>query len=155
MSMDSYNAFNAKQDGTLYEQAFILRCLIRGLHPHPTVGDYLPHDMIVQNQAGRMLRVQIKGTDALQKERKKTDASKRSYAKQGRYRITAMMGSKDRKQPIDCHLVDVLTVYVKAYDTFYNIPCTELTSTCVWLAPHDPTSRGKFEKYMENWDVFK
>lgn len=139
---------NAKQSGTLYEQAFILRCMRQGLHPHPSVGDYLPHDMIVQNVAGRMIRVQVKGTDALHRRNTK-------MGKLGRYRITAMSGNKANNRPIDCQLVDVLSIYVNQHDCFYNIPCTELTSGCIWIAPHNADSRGKYERFKENWDVFK
>jgi len=143
---------NSKQKGTYYEQAFICKCLELGLHPHPTVGDYLPHDMIVQNQVGRTLRVQIKGTDALMKKRENDPTS---YTKKGRYRITAMSGNKANHKPIDCKLVDVLAIYVSEHDVIYNIPCTELTSTAIWIAPHDPKSRAKYEKYKENWDVYR
>jgi hypothetical protein len=145
---------HAKQHGTYYEQAFILKCMYHGLHPHPSVGDYLPHDLIVQNSVGRMVRVQVKGTDSLQR-LKKEGSKSTSYTKRGRYRITAMMGSKAKKQPIDCFLVDVLAIYVREHKTFYNIPCTDLSSTCIWVAPHDDTSKGKYEKYKENWDVYR
>lgn len=135
----------SKKTGTYYEQVFLVECLKRNLHPHISIGDYLPHDTIVQNSVGRLLRVQIKGTDCFIKNDK---------AKSGRYRITAARGSST-KEPIDCRLVDVLSAYIAPQGIFYNIPCTDLSSISLWLAPHDPKSRGRYEKYKDNWDVFK
>lgn len=139
---------NNKQNGTFYEQAFMLACLKRGLHPHPSVGDYLPHDIIVQNTAGRLFRVQIKGTHSI--EYRPTGR----IGKLGRFGIKAVGGGKTRSQ-IDCLRVDVLSVYVEKYDCFYNIPCTALSSACVWVTPHIENGKGKYEKYARNWDVYK
>ena len=138
---------NHKLSGTVYEQAFMLACLKRGLHPHPSVGDYLPHDIIVQNSAGRLFRVQIKGTQSI------AYRGKGKIGKLGRYGIKAVRGGS--KSSIDCQWVDVLSVYVEKLDCFYNIPCTDLSSASVWVTPHIKNGKGKYEKYAESWDVYK
>lgn len=132
--------------GTLYEQRFIVTCISHGLHPHPSIGDYLPHDLIVQNSAGRCFRVQVKGTDTLVRS---SDVS--SGPKEGRYRITAKQGASN---DIDCTLVDVVVAYVAPTNSWYVIPCTELTSQVVWLYPANETSKGQYEKYLERWETF-
>lgn len=131
--------------GTLFEQKFVVECLTHGLHPHPSIGDYLPHDLIVQNTVGRCFRVQVKGTDTLVKNAKH---------RTGRYRITAKAGKTKNRIGIDCMRVDVVSAFVAATNTWYNIPCTKLASQVVWLYPEDDTSKGQYEKYRNRWDVF-
>ena len=52
-----------KNKGTLYEQTFFTEALFRNLHVFPPVGDYLPIDCLVMNDAGKVFKVQIKGTE--------------------------------------------------------------------------------------------
>jgi hypothetical protein len=140
----------SKQRGTYYEHCFLLECLERNLHPHPSIGDYLPHDIIVQNEAGRLFRVQIKGTEKLVTDKRSAVVN----PVKGRYRITASYG-RNKREPIDCKLVDVLAAYVSDQNIFYNIPCTDLSGRCVWLNPDHTKSKARYEKYKNNWDVFK
>lgn len=137
-----------KQRGAYYEQLFITECLQRELHPHPSIGDYLPHDIIVQNNAGRLLRVQIKGTMVeFRDSRNCKDGKERT-----RYRITAKAGRGAGM--LDCKLVDVIAGYVTLQKAWYLIPCTRVTSRAIWLYPHVPASKAQYEPFRERWDIF-
>ena len=135
---------DTKKQGTLYETKFISECIARGLHPHDTVGDYLHHDMLVMNNAGKVYKVQVKGTE--------------SPCTQGRriprYRITAKMGSRRATRILDCTKVDILAAYVGPHDVWYLIPCLKLKNFAVWLFPDNPVSKAQYEVYKENWECF-
>jgi hypothetical protein len=135
----------SKSTGSLFEQKFIVEALSRGLHPHQPIGDYLPHDVIVTNNAGRSFKVQIKGT---------SNAHRESDRPNYRWRITASTGRSNSKIPIDCSKVDAIAAYVETLDAWYVIPCLQVTSMAVWLYPNNPKSRGRYEKYRDNWDYF-
>jgi hypothetical protein len=134
-----------KRQGNLYEQIFFTEALKHGLEVFTPLGDYLPQDCIVMNQAGRPFKVQIKGTGGLMKE---------GRGGLGRYMVTAATGSKE-KDPIDCTKVDVMAAYVEPKNCWYLIPCLYLSGIRITLCPHNPQSRGKYEKFLECWDVFK
>ena len=132
-----------KQQGTLYEMLFIAECMKRELHPHDSPGDFLPHDMLVLNNAGKIFRVQVKGTDTVNERR----------GRYPRYRITAKSGNTSSY--IDCTKVDVLAAYVRPVDMWYIIPCLRIQNRkAVWLFPDNLESKAQFEKYKENWDYF-
>lgn len=145
--MGTGNKIN-KVSGTLYEQIFIIECLKRELHPHPSIGDYLPHDLVVINSAGRAVRVQVKGT---------ASPHKNTAGSVDRYRITAKskFGKVGENHPLDCTRVDVMAAYVQPFDVWYLIPCTSLTSMSVWLFPATEKSKGQYERYKENWSLFR
>ena len=138
----------AKQTGTLYESMFMPACLGKGLHPHDTLGDYLQHDLLVMNDAGCVFKVQVKGTNSAISDR----------LVMPKYRITAKHGSKVSKKgslgAIDCTKVDVLAAYVEPLDVWYLIPCLAIVNMAVWLFPHNPKSKARYEKYKDNWDCF-
>lgn len=131
-------------DGTLYEYRFIERALTKRLHPHASIGDYLPHDIIILNDAGKVFRVQVKGTHSF----KETSTSNTS-----RWRITAGSGRVQKKR-LDCSKVDVLAAHIGELDVWYLIPCLRLTAVSLWLYPESPESKAQFEPYKENWDIF-
>lgn len=110
------------------------------------LGDYLPQDCLLMNPAGKVFKVQIKGTEG---------KSKEDRTGLGRYMVTTSRGSGD-KETIDCTKVDVLVAYVDELNTFYNIPCMELDGAKrISVYPHNPESKAKHEKYKDNWKVFK
>ena len=78
-----------KNKGTLYEQTFFTEALAHDLDVFTPLGDYLPQDCLVMNQAGKIFRVQIKGT-----EKKVKDPANKGL---GRYMITTSFGSSKRK----------------------------------------------------------
>ena len=134
-----------KRDGFRYEMEFFTRAIREELDVFIPAGDYLPQDCIVQNQEGKMFKVQIKGTRTHVKEK---------FKKIPRYRITCASGSGG-KNPIDCEHVDILAGYILPLDLFYIIPCDKLTGVATWLYPNDPNTASPLEVYRENWDIFK
>ena len=136
-----------RRDGSLYEQIFFAEALKHGLEVFPPLGDYLPIDCLVMNSAGRVFKVQIKGTS------KVTICPKNKGS--GRYKITASCGSL-KKQPLDCTKVDVLAAFIEDLELWYLIPCMSLDNALtLGLYPNIPDSKGKHEKFRENWDLFK
>ena len=117
-----------------------------GLECHPTTGEHLPHDLLVSNTAGRVFRVQVKGTGTSRTSR--SDSS-RNYP---RYRIIA--GSGSHKDRLDCSKVDVLAAYVGPLNIWYVIPCLKIRGKGVWMYPDNPKSKAYYERYQEAWDFF-
>ena len=141
------NPSSHKADGTLYEQIFIAKSMSMGLHPHPTIGDYLPHDVIILNDAGRSFRVQVKGTGAPRK----------GHTKESCIRYEVTIGTGRNKQPMDCTKVDVIAALVKPLDTWYLIPCVSIPGNrqSIKFYPHTPGgSKSHSEQFKENWSVF-
>ena len=136
-----------KRKGNIYEQIFFTEALERNLEVFIPLGDYLPQDCLVMNQAGRSYKVQIKGTAD-----KVHDKSRGGL---GRYMITTASGSS-AKQTIDPTKVDVLAAYIEKLPTWYLIPSLAIDSAIrISLYPHNPESKAKHEKFIEAWDVFK
>ena len=99
------------------------------------------------NQAGKVYKVQIKGTA--------DKVADKSRGGMGRYMITTTAGAS-HKESIDPSKVDVLAAYVAALPTWYLIPILSIDSAIrISLYPHNPTSKAKHEKYREFWDCFK
>jgi hypothetical protein len=136
-----------KRRGSLYEQKFFTEALFRNLEIFTPLGDYLPQDCMVMNQAGKVFKIQIKGT--------KDKAKDPHNLGLGRYMISTSTGTS-KKCSIDCTKVDALVAYIETEDIWYVIPCLELNSNVkICIYPHNPKSRGKYEKYKDNWDYFK
>ena len=136
-----------KRRGSLYEQTFFTEALARNLEVFTPLGDYLPQDCLVMNQAGKIFKVQIKGT--------KDKVFDKSNKGQGRYMVTTASGTA-KKMTIDCTKVDILAAYVEAIPTWYIIPCLEINQALrISLYAHNPSSKAKHEKYREAWDLFK
>lgn len=133
-----------KQVGAAAEAMFAARALARGLAVFYPFGDYLPQDMIVMNGAGVLFKVQIKSTQEPAKE----------SCGGTRYKIQPVSG-RDQKQALDCTKVDVLSCYIQELEMFYLVPCMELMGKkSMWLYGHNSESKGMYEPYKENWDVF-
>jgi hypothetical protein len=136
-----------KSKGTLYEQTFFAEALSRNLHVFSPIGDYLPVDCLIMNDAGKVFKVQIKGTE------NKTQDPQRTGL--GRYMITTATGAT-KKQSIDPSKVDVLAAYVQKVKTWYIIPILSIDSALrISLYPHNPKSKAKHERFLEDWDYFK
>lgn len=136
-----------KRTGSLYEQKFFTEALSRNLEVFTPLGDYLPQDCIVMNQAGKLFRMQIKGT--------KDKVYDKSNKGLGRYMITTATG-RTNKCTIDCTKVDALAAYVEACDIWYIIPCLDIDSAVrISLYAHNPNSKAKHEKHKDNWEYFK
>ncbi len=136
-----------KHKGTLYEQIFFSEALARNHEVFTPIGDYLPQDCLLMNQAGKIFRVQIKGT-----EDKVADKSRGGI---GRYMITTATGHTG-KTSIDPSKVDVVAAYVASIPTWYIIPILNIDNAIrISLYPHNPTSKAKHEKCREDWEYFK
>lgn len=136
-----------KRKGNLYEQTFFTEALTRNLEVFTPLGDYLPQDCLVMNQAGKIFKVQIKGT--------KDKVFDKANGGLGRYMITTATGTA-KKMTLDCTKVDVLAAYIESIPTWYIIPCLEINQAIrISLYAHNPSSKAKHEKYREAWDLFK
>ena len=136
-----------KRKGSLYEQTFFTEALARNLEVFTPLGDYLPQDCLVMNQAGKIFKVQIKGTKD-----KQFDKANKGL---GRYMITTSTG-RIKKETLDCTKVDVLAAYIESIPTWYIIPCLEINQCIrISLYAHNPNSKAKHEKFREAWDIFK
>lgn len=136
-----------KRRGSLYEQTFFTEALARNLEVFTPLGDYLPQDCLVMNQAGKIFKVQIKGT--------RDKVIDKANKGQGRYMVTTASGTS-KKMTIDCTKVDILAAYIEAIPTWYIIPCLEINQAVrISLYAHNPSSKAKHEKYREAWDLFK
>ena len=136
-----------KRKGNLYEQTFFTEALTRNLEVFTPLGDYLPQDCLVMNQAGKIFKVQIKGT--------KDKVIDKANGGLGRYMITTATGTS-KKMTLDCTKVDILAAYVESIPTWYIIPCLEINQAIrISLYAHNPSSKAKHEKYREAWDLFK
>ena len=133
------SAMKNRKEGHIYEQAFFTQALRKNLEVFIPLGDYLPQDCLIMNQAGKVFKVQIKG----------------SKVERNRYKISSSSGS-GTKRSLDCTKVDILAAYCVEPDVFYLIPCMELDgSLTIGLCPQNPNSKAKFEKFKDNWSVFK
>ena len=135
--------------GTYYEQLFNVRAIEAGLHPHQPLGDYLPHDMVIMSPTNRLYRVQIKGTN--------------TPKQGGSYRIRTTTDTpknydhvnRRRYIPLNKDHCDVVACYVEQLDTWYLVPVACVSSAAMTFFPTNPNSCGKYEKYLNNWRVFK
>ena len=136
-----------KRKGNLYEQKYFTSALEAGLEVFVPLGDYLPQDCMVMNSAGRVFKVQIKGTET-----KSKDPQRKGV---GRYQITTSSGANG-KTTIDCTKVDIVAAYIDELNTFYHIPCIELDGAKrISLYPHIANSRAKHERFKNNWSCYK
>ena len=131
---------NTKRRGSQYEAAFVTQALKRGLDILEPVGDYMIYDLMVSNSAGRIQRVQVKGT------------SSQIKSKPG-YKIVAASGNL-KKVPLNPDEVDVLAAYVEPCDVWYLIPVRKLDGgVSVYLNPATKVN-AKYEVWKEAWNVF-
>jgi hypothetical protein len=131
---------NTKRRGSQYEAAFVTQALKRGLDILEPVGDYMIYDLMVSNSAGRIQRVQVKGT------------SSRIKSKPG-YKVIAASGNL-KKVPLNPDEVDVLAAYVEPCDVWYLIPVRKLDGgISVYLNPATKVN-AKYEVWKEAWNVF-
>lgn len=129
-----------KQRGATYEAIFIAEAMKKGLNVLEPRGDFLSYDVIVENSHKVLHRVQIKGTNCLQKGKHLT------------YKVQAVHG-KD-KIKVTKKEADYLAAYVVPAETWYHIPVENLTSISVTLRPDIPESKGQYAIWKEAWNVY-
>jgi hypothetical protein len=99
------------------------------------------YDLMVSNSAGRIQRVQVKGTSSQIKN------------KPG-YKVIAASGNL-RKVPLNPDEVDVMAAYVEPCDVWYLIPVRKLDGgISVYLNPATKVN-AKYEVWREAWNVFQ
>lgn len=101
-----------KRRGSQYEAAFMAQALKHGLDILESYGDYMPYDIVVHNTDGRLIRVQVKGTNS-------------QIDKRPGYKIFASCGNANRVA-LSPAKVDVLAAYVEPEDMWYLIPVVKL-----------------------------
>ena len=128
-----------KKDGVYYEQVFIAEALKRDLEVSETVGDALPYDVVVMC-GSHSYRVQVKGTSGVS----------------DRYHRRYMFGMKSGVHKKINTEFDVFAGYVRQeHDScWYLIPQHLCNVTSIKVYPDIQDSKGKYEKYMNNWTVF-
>lgn len=136
-----------KRAGAAYEAQFTADALSRGLNVLQPFGDFLPYDLLVENQHGRLTRVQVKGTTYKQRGKINT------------YRISAgKEGVKTKKRRVKVKLTtadaDVLAVYTAPDKIWYHIPLEYLSSISVHLRPTEKSS-AQYEVWKEAWNVYQ
>ena len=138
----TFNRRKTKHEGTYYEWLFMTECLDRGLHPHDTIGDYLPHDMIVMNDLGKLFKVQVKGT-----------RHGRIQGGRQRFEITLGMGRGKYRSKED--MIDVYAFYVYKHRQWYIMPFDAVKTATVRFYPETiGKTKSYTQKYLENWDYF-
>ena len=133
----------AKRKGATYEALFTSEALSRGLNVLQVVGDYLPYDLVVENQHGVLIKVQVKGTSYKQKGKNNT------------YHMTA--GRSDgvkTKRKLSKEDADVLAAYAALDKTWYHIPLEHLKGITVHLRPTEKSS-AQYEVWKEAWNVYQ
>ena len=133
-----------KRIGTSYECLFLYETLKRGLHPHESVGDYLGHDTVVMNDAGRFYRVNVKGT----RSQRNQNGAKRFEVSVGTSRIN--------KIPLDCSKVDIIAVYIEPRNLWYLVPCLPVSNLCTlkFYPDTEGGSKAITEPFREDWSCF-
>ena len=79
-----------KRKGSLYEQKFFSEALQHGLEVFVPLGDYLPQDCLVMNSAGKIFKIQVKGTESKSKDKERGGL--------GRYMVTTSSGSTTKSR---------------------------------------------------------
>jgi hypothetical protein len=127
--------------GAMFEALFASEAMRRGLDVSTPTGHHLPFDLIVSNSAGKLYRVQVKGT----------------CSEQGGFYKFATRRGKGTVKRVDYKTeIDVLAGIVERPGDrfFYIIPSHSLgNQLSIKVRPHFD-SRAQFEKYKEAWEVF-
>ncbi len=133
--------------GEQAECAFMKAAMDRGLLVSMPFGDSAGYDVIVDTsrpydlrgkRRGRLWRVQVKCA---------------SRCNNNEFQFHGWRSSTRLRLTITARDTDFLACYVIPYDTWYIIPVRALTSQAIYLRPHIPHSRGRFEPFRERWDL--
>ena len=122
---------NNKAAGTVYEVEFQLECLRRGFPVSVPIGDNAPYDLVVDGSEG-LMRVQVRGTKIFQNTR---------------YQVTTGTG---RANTVKANAYDFLAVRIPVHEAWYVVPRAALGfRSSVHFFPHNPKSKGQYEKYRD------
>ncbi|MEL0118500.1 MAG: group I intron-associated PD-(D/E)XK endonuclease [Opitutae bacterium] len=128
-----------KAAGAYYEACFRSTAMSHGLHIYDPVGDYLPVDAIVQNKAGKLFRIQIRGT---------------AYKDKGCVKVSTRAGIR-KTAYLSSSTYDVFAAYASDFGVWYLIPSTLMGNRDnAKFYPHVENSKGQWEKYKDRWSIF-
>jgi hypothetical protein len=138
-------ARSPKRRGELVEVAFMHKAIRFGFGVAKPFGDSECYDFVVDpggNAGGRLWRVQVKSTDRYRK---------------GGYLIGAChFSARGTKQAYTAEQIDFLVACIVPEDAWYVIPVREFTPRkYLSFYPQNPTSRGRFERFREAWDLMR
>jgi len=134
---DSPDGRTNKQRGALYEAAFGYYATRAGCEVFTSNADHSVVDAIVISEMGQVYRVQIKGTE-------------------GEKVVTVKTTKGAKGKVLSESEYDVLAVYAAAYDLWYLIPSHMVNKRrTLKIYPMFPNSKGQYEIYRGNWNVFK
>ena len=128
-----------KNQGELTELRFQLIATEMGLIVSKPFGDNQPYDFIVDN-GNDLLKIQVKSTNTI-------DSSTRS----SRYRINPTKGN--RVKEIYGNSIDYMACYIIELDKWYIIPSVYITGKSINLYPHRDDYNGKFDRYLNMWEL--
>jgi len=125
---------NAKRQGTIAEQLFATQAIRRGFGVSMPIGDFLPYDMILDNESA-LFRVQVKST---------------TFHEYGAYQFKIGNGQKS-KEVYMVQDVDVFALNIFGSRDFFLVPHDHIG--------HQKTVRcnplGKYQIYYNNWNLFR
>lgn len=131
---------SSKDLGQLAEALFQYEAICKNLIISKPFGDNSKYDFIVDNSK-TLFKVQVKST-----------CTKRDN---GGYQIKASYGSKTAKTKYTKEDIDILAVLVTDLKIWYFVPVKELSSPVIDVFPERKNSKGKYEKFKDNWNIFR
>ena len=125
----------AKAKGEYAELLFIAKMLTLGFIVCRPYGDNQPFDFVVSAPGTPFSRIQVKS----------------SWTKSGNvYRFKATGFAGRRYRPRD---IDFIVVVVVPEDAWYVIPRREARYESQYVAPHNPRSRARWERFRDAWHL--
>lgn len=125
---------NNKKQGAIAEQLFATQALRRGFGVSVPIGDFLPYDLILDND-GILFRIQVKST---------------TYSEHAAYHFKIGNGHKS-KELYSSEDLDVFALNVFGSRDFFIIPHQHIgmqkTIRC--------NPNGKHGEYYNNWNIFR
>jgi hypothetical protein len=132
---------HAKARGELTEIRFLLMAASCGLIVCKPWGESQPFDFIVYcKRSRRFYRIQVKSS---------------SFRRRSNYQVTTSHRSAARSR-YSAREIDFLAAYVIPEDAWYIVPVRALGGRkLIGVYPHNPQSRGMFEKYRDRWQLLR
>lgn len=129
-----------KQLGEAAEAQFLAVAISLGLVVAKLWGDSRPFDFYASGGNNRRpYRIQVKAT---------TCRWKRGF------KFNCFHTGK--QQPYTAREIDFVAAYVVPARTWYIIPVSEVSRTTGFaVSPNVPTSRGRYERYREQWNLLR
>jgi hypothetical protein len=125
---------NAKKQGAIAEQMFATQAMRRGFGVSLPLGDYLPYDVILDND-GILFRIQVKST---------------TFKEYEAYHFKIGNGQKS-KELYSADDLDVFALNIFGSRDFFIIPHQH-------IGMHKSVRcniNGKYGEYYNNWNVFR